>query len=89
MNDGKQNSTPHVSFLEQDPCLSGVIRSRDARKNLHLLETRDLSTYESVMILSRLLAPDAQSPAMEEPPRQPVGSHTTYGVLAPPLGRAS
>jgi hypothetical protein len=92
MNDGKQNSAQSVSSAEQDPCLSGVVRSRDTRKKLHLLETKELSTYESVMILSRLLAPDAQDPCAESPaesPRQPAGSQSSYEMLGPAIGRAS
>lgn len=91
MNDGKQNSARSVSSTEQDPCLSGVVRSRDTRKRLHLLETSDLSTYESVMILSRLLAPDAQDPCAEsaESPSQPCTSDSPYEMLGQAIGRAS
>lgn len=91
MNDGKQNSARSVSSTEQDACLSGVVRSRDTRKKLHLLETKELSTYESVMILSRLLAPDAQDPCAEsaESPCQPAASDSSYEMLERAIGRAS
>jgi hypothetical protein len=88
MIDGKQNNARRISFAEQDPCLSGVVRSRDARRKLHNLESREMSAYESAIILSRLLAPDAQD-ATEEPQRRPAGSLSSFEMLAPALTSAS
>jgi len=88
MNDGKQNTARRYNFVEHDPCLSGVVRSRDARRRLHNLESREISAYESAIILARLLAPDAQDSGLE-PPRSPAGSLSTFEMLSPAITSAS